>query len=157
MTLKNSVVIFLASDTYEASLTSPASEISMTSKTLFSSKKFLILMILSPVVPKQPILVLFCGLDNPKSKILLIFDNPSFRGCRGLPILLFWLFIHKTQMSRPLECAAVFFQIIVGHLGLQSVTYRVDTPCNCFDPWKSMHKSAVKWYKMLFKLLRLSK
>jgi hypothetical protein len=36
-------------------------------------------------------------------------------------------------MSRPPECAATFFKtwmsILVGHLGLQSVTYRVDTPC----------------------------
>ena len=67
LTLKNSVVIFLASDTYAASLTSAASEISMastTSKTLFSSKKFLILMISSHLVPKWPILVPFCGLDH---------------------------------------------------------------------------------------------
>ena len=37
-------------------------------------------------------------------------------------------------MSKPPECAATFFKnfrsILVGHLGLQSVTYRVDTPCN---------------------------
>jgi hypothetical protein len=42
LTLNNSVVIFLASDTYAASLTSAASEISMASmtfKTLFSLKK----------------------------------------------------------------------------------------------------------------------
>jgi hypothetical protein len=36
-------------------------------------------------------------------------------------------------MSRPPECAATFFKtwrsILVGHLGLQSVTYRVETPC----------------------------
>jgi hypothetical protein len=37
-------------------------------------------------------------------------------------------------MSRPPECAATFFQtwssILVVHLGLQSVTYRVETPCS---------------------------
>ena len=41
---------------------------------------------------------------------------------------------YKTQMSKPLECAATvlknFRLIFVGHLGLQSVSYRVDTPCN---------------------------
>ena len=44
-------------------------------------------------------------------------------------------------MSRSPECAATFFKTwrstLVGHLGLQSVTYRVDTPCkvnnNQFD------------------------
>ena len=48
-------------------------------------------------------------------------------------MLLFLIFIDKTQMSRPPECAATFFKtwrsILVGHLGLQSVTYRVDKPC----------------------------
>jgi hypothetical protein len=37
-------------------------------------------------------------------------------------------------MSRPPECAATFFKtwrsILLGHLGLQSVTYRVETPCS---------------------------
>ena len=36
-------------------------------------------------------------------------------------------------MSTPHECAATFFKILksilVSHLGLQSVTYRVETPC----------------------------
>ena len=48
-------------------------------------------------------------------------------------MLLFGIFIDKTQISRPSEYAATFFKtlssILVGHLGLQSVTYRVDTPC----------------------------
>jgi hypothetical protein len=48
-------------------------------------------------------------------------------------MLLFWKNIGKTQMSKPPECTATFFKklrsIYVGHLGLQSVTYRVDTPC----------------------------
>ena len=48
-------------------------------------------------------------------------------------MLLFWKKIDKTQMSKPPECAATFLKnfrsIYVGHLGLQSVTYRVDTPC----------------------------
>ena len=43
--------------------------------------------------------------------------------------------IDKTQMSKPPECAATFLKffrsIYVGHLGLQSVTYRVETPCIC--------------------------
>ena len=48
-------------------------------------------------------------------------------------MLLFRKKIDKTQMSKPPECAATFFKklgsIYAGHLGLQSVTYRVDTPC----------------------------
>jgi hypothetical protein len=48
-------------------------------------------------------------------------------------MLLFWKKIDKTQMSKPPECAATFLKsfrsIYVGHLGLQSVTYRVETPC----------------------------
>ena len=48
-------------------------------------------------------------------------------------MLLFWKKIDKTQMSKPFECAATFLKkirsIYVGHLGLQSVTYRVETPC----------------------------
>ena len=42
--------------------------------------------------------------------------------------------IDKTQMSKPPELAATFLKnfrsIFVGHLGLQIVTYRVDTPCS---------------------------
>ena len=40
--------------------------------------------------------------------------------------------IDKTQMSKPPECAATFSKnfssIYVGHLGLQSVRYRVTNP-----------------------------
>ena len=36
-------------------------------------------------------------------------------------------------MSKPPECATTFFKnlrsILVGHFGLQSVSYRVETPC----------------------------
>ena len=36
-------------------------------------------------------------------------------------------------MSKPLECATTLFlnlrSILVGHFGLQSVSYRVETPC----------------------------
>ena len=49
-------------------------------------------------------------------------------------MLLFWKKIDKAQMSKPPECAATFLNffrsIYVSHLGLQSVTYRVDTPCS---------------------------
>ena len=52
-------------------------------------------------------------------------------------MLLFKIFIDKIQMSRPPECAATLFKtwrsILVGHLGLQSVTYRVDTPCTDYS------------------------
>ena len=103
-------------------------------------------MISSPVVPKWPILVPFCRLDHWKSKILLIFDNFSFRGCQGSPMLLFWIFIDKTQMSRSPECTATFFKtwrsILVGHLRLQSVTYRVDTPCMLIIIHKSFFHQA---------------
>ena len=47
LTLKNSLVIFLASDTYAASLTSAVSETSMALQVLFPVKNFLILMITS--------------------------------------------------------------------------------------------------------------
>ena len=108
MTLKNSVVIFLASDTYAASLTSAASEISMAStnsKTLFSSKQFLILMVSSPVVPKWLILVPFCGLNHSKFKSLLIFGNIYVRGCWG-QLILFFEKKNKTQISKPPDYAA---------------------------------------------------
>ena len=36
-------------------------------------------------------------------------------------------------MSKPPECATTFFlnlrSILVGHFGLQSVSYRIETPC----------------------------
>ena len=36
-------------------------------------------------------------------------------------------------MSKPPECATTFFKnlrsILVGHFGLQSVTYPIETPC----------------------------
>jgi hypothetical protein len=47
-------------------------------------------------------------------------------------MLLFWKEIDKTQIPKPPECASTFFKkfesVYVGHLGLQSITYRVDTP-----------------------------
>jgi hypothetical protein len=55
LTPKNSVAIFLASDTYAASLTYAASETSMASPTLkinFHQKNFLILMPSFPLVPE---------------------------------------------------------------------------------------------------------
>ena len=58
LTHKNSVVIFRASVTYAASLTSAALETSMASTTLkilFHQKNFLILMISFPLVPKVSI------------------------------------------------------------------------------------------------------
>ena len=75
-----------------------------------------------------------------KEKILLL-QGVSTR-CDTLwtfePMLLFWILIDKTQMSKPTECAATFFKtfktwrsILVSHLGLQSVSYRVETPCIC--------------------------
>ena len=49
-------------------------------------------------------------------------------------MLLFWKMIDTTQMSKPPECAATFLKkfrsFYVCHLGIQSVTYRVDTPCS---------------------------
>ena len=85
------------------------------------------------VVPKWPILIPFCGLDHQKSKFLLVSCNLDVRGCWGQPILLFWKNIDKTQMSPSSECAATFFwtwkSTLVGHPGLQSMSYRVGTPC----------------------------
>ena len=90
-------------------------------------------MIASPLAPKWPILIPFCGLDHQKSKFLLVSCNFDVRGCWGQPILLFWKNIDKTQMSLSPECAATFFwtwkSTLVGHLGLQSMAYRVGTPC----------------------------
>ena len=94
---------------------------------------FLTLMISSPLAPKWPILVHFCGLDHQKSKFLLVSGNLDVRGCWGQPMLLFWKNIEKSQMSQPPKCAATFFwtwkSILVGHLGFQSMSYRVWTPC----------------------------
>jgi hypothetical protein len=85
-------------------------------------------------------------------------------GCGGQPMLLFWILIDKTQMSRPPECAATFFKtwrsILVGHLGLQSVTYRVDTPCNTlyfvfsFLNWNRIWDYIYAKYKMPKKYVR---
>ena len=44
-----------------------------------------------------------------ESKVLLIFGNLSVRGCWGWPMLLFWKWIDKTQMCKPPECDATFF------------------------------------------------
>ena len=99
----------------------------------FSSKNFLILMISSPLAPKLPKLVPFCGLDHKKSWFLLVSGNLDVRGCWGQPMLLFWKNIDKTQMSPSPKCAATFFwfwkSFSVGHLGLQSMSYQVETPC----------------------------
>ena len=93
LTHKNSVAIFLASDTYAASLTSAASETlmaSMTSKALFPQKTSWFWWFHPHWAPKWPILVPFWGLDPQKSKFLQILGNFSVRGCRGQLTLLFW-------------------------------------------------------------------
>ena len=93
LTLKNPLVIFLASETYAASLTSAASETlmaSMTSKALFPQKTSWFWWFHSHWAPKWPILVPFWGLDPQKSKFLHILGIFSVRGCRGQPTLLFW-------------------------------------------------------------------
>ena len=64
---------------------------------------------------------------------MLNFGTISVGGCWGQPMLLFWKNIDKTQMSPPSECAASFVwtwkSCLVGHLGLQSMSYQVETPC----------------------------
>ena len=51
-------------------------------------------------------------------------------------MLLFWKKIDKTQMSQPFKWAATVFwtwkSFLVGHLGPQSMSYRVETPCRNF-------------------------
>ena len=70
--------------------------------------------------------------------IRMNFGSISVGGCRGQPMLLFWKTIDKTQMSKPLKCAASFFKtwrsILVGHFGFQSVLLEIETPCIVF--WK---------------------
>ena len=65
--------------------------------------------------------------------IRLNFGTLSVGGCQNQPMLLFWKKIDKTQMSKSRECAATFSKklksIFVGHMGFQSVSNRVDTPC----------------------------
>ena len=91
-------------------------------------------MISSLLAPKWPKLVPFCGLDHKKTWFLLVSGNFDVRGCWGQPMLLFWKNIDKTQMSPSPKCATTFFwtwkSFLVGHLGLQSMSYRVETPCS---------------------------
>ena len=95
--MKNSLKIFLASDTYAASLTSAPSETlmaSVTCKALFPQ----ILTDLNdfiPLAPKWPILV----------QIFTDFSTFSVAGCWGQPMLLFWKLVHETQISKPPEAA----------------------------------------------------
>ena len=50
-------------------------------------------------------------------------------------------------MSKPRECATTFFKnlrsILVGHFGLQSVSYRVETPCR-------IHVNHLSYFIMYF-------
>ena len=65
-----------------------------------SLKKFLILMIWSSMAPRWPIIVIFCGMDNQKSKFLLIHGIFSVRGCWGQSRLLFWKLDDESQISK---------------------------------------------------------
>ena len=67
---------FQALEASPASLTSAASAASATSlasTAQFPQKNYLILMVLSSLAPKLPILVPFCGLDHQKFNFSLIF------------------------------------------------------------------------------------
>ena len=135
-TLKNSVVIFKTLNTFTASLTSAASAASMasaTSKALFHQKTSWSWWFHPPWHQNYKKLVPFCGLDHKKSWFLVVSGNLDVRGCWGQAMLLFWKNIDKTQMSSSPKCAATFFwtwkSFLGGHLGLQSMSYRVETPC----------------------------
>ena len=98
-----------------------------------SSKNFLVLMVWSSLVPKLPILVIFCRMDHQKSFFLLIYGTSSIGGCWGQPMLLFWK-LDETQMPKPQKHADTFIIILklflVGLRGLQSIYKRVQTPCS---------------------------
>ena len=57
-------------------------------------------MIWSSMAPKWPIIVIFCGMDNQKSKFLLIHGIFSVRGCWGQSRLLFWKLDDESQISK---------------------------------------------------------
>ena len=55
------------------------------------------------LVPKWPILVLFCRMDHQKSNFSLISDTLSVGGSWGQQMLLFWKLVDETQMPKPTE------------------------------------------------------
>ena len=149
MTLKNSVVIFKALDTSTASLTLAVSATSMasaTSKALFHQKTSWSWWFHPSWHQNDQNWSFFVDWIIEKNWFLLVSGNFDVRGCWGQPMLLFWKNIDKTQMSPSPECAASFFwtwkSFLVGHLGLQSMSYRVETPCISKDLSDALKKNS---------------
>ena len=83
--------------------------------------------------------MIFLALDTSAASMTLAASKTSTASMTSKAffsqnISLFWKLIDETQMSKTPERATTFFKnlrsILVGHFGLQSVSYQVETPCN---------------------------
>ena len=98
-----------------------------------SLKNFLILMIWSSMAPKWPIIVIFCGMDNQKSKFLLIHGIFSVRGCWGQSRLLFWKLDDESQISKTQDHTDTFkhnlTSIFLSVRPKLLLTFQYEIPC----------------------------
>ena len=110
-----------------------------------SLKKFLILMIWSSMAPKWPIIVIFCGMDNQKSKFLLIHGIFSVRGCWGQSMLLFWKLDDESQISKTQDHTDTFkhnlTSIFLSVRPKLLLTFQYEIPCTYIKdvPLGSIH------------------
>ena len=98
-----------------------------------SLKNFLILMIWSSMAQKWPIIVIFCGMDNQKSKFLLIHGIFSVRGCWGQSRLLFWKLDDESQISKTQDHTDTFkhnlTSIFLSVRPKLLLTFQYEIPC----------------------------
>ena len=126
LTLKNSLVIFLASDTYAASLTSAASETSMasmTSKALFPQKTSWFWWFHPHWHQNDQYGSLFGD---------WIIKNPNFYWYLAIFLseaaVASQCYFFRNKLIK-LKCPNLLNVLPPHHLGLQSISYRVWTPC----------------------------
>ena len=93
-------------------------------------------MIWSSMAQKWPIIVIFCGMDNQKSKFLLIHGIFSVRGCWGQSRLLFWKLDDESQISKTQDHTDTFkhnlTSIFLSVRPKLLLTFQYEIPCIIF-------------------------
>ena len=113
-------------------------------------------MIWSSMAPKWPIIVIFCGMDNQKSKFLLIHGIFSVRGCWGQSRLLFWKLDDESQISKTQDHTDTFkhnlTSIFLSVRPKLLLTFQYEIPCSINVLSKSKSRNYVTWITNLTKL-----
>ena len=111
-------------------------------------------MIWSSMAQKWPIIVIFCGMDNQKSKFLLIHGIFSVRGCWGQSRLLFWKLDDESQISKTQDHTDTFkhnlTSIFLSVRPKLLLTFQYEIPCkSIFSGFKPRMACWILWTSIL--------